>query len=389
MLDLNYKPLEVVDTRGMSNDKWLDYRTTGIGGSDVAAIYEVSGWTTKRALYYSKMKLSKSEPGNPYTLAFGHQVEPFLATWFVDATETCQNCDDGAPVSQKYKAWLERKMGVKIQKIFCYKDTIMYRHPLFPFMQANLDYRIRIITDTGEVKEGIFECKTTSYHIGPEKWGEQFETKVPLEYELQCRHYMSVMNLDFVIIACCWGSTESDYRVRYLQRDLDFEEEIIAHEKDFWENNVLKKSPPPLSLEHSEKELEAFHSYKIADRIKSGEVQEIDNSEKKLNDAIELYLSAMDKKTALEKAAEVQEKQMNIAKLQILECLADKIDESKKSVEFAVKENGDIQTVIKNNRIDKEGFKTNSFREDYPELYKKYSYPISYRVFKVKDVSCQ
>lgn len=197
------------------------------------------------------------------------------------------------------------------------------------------------------------------------------------------------MNLDFVIIACCWGSTESDYRVRYLQRDLDFEEEIIAHEKDFWENNVLKKSPPPLSLEHSEKELEAFHSYKIADRIKSGEVQEIDNSEKKLNDAIEHYLSAMDKKTALEKAAEVQEKQMNIAKLQILECLADKIDESKKSVEFAVKENGDIQTVIKNNRIDKEGFKTNSFREDYPELYKKYSYPISYRVFKVKDVSCQ
>ena len=80
---------------------------------------------------------------------------------------------------------------------------------------------------------------------------------------------------------------------------------------------------------------------------------------------------------------------MNIAKLQILECLADKIDESKKSVEFAVKENGNIQTVIKNNRVDKEGFKTNSFREDYPELYKKYSYPISYRVFKVKDVSCQ
>ena len=65
MLDLNYKPLEVVDTQGMPNDKWLDYRTTGIGGSDVAAIYEVSGWTTKRALYYSKMKLSKSEPGNP------------------------------------------------------------------------------------------------------------------------------------------------------------------------------------------------------------------------------------------------------------------------------------------------------------------------------------
>ena len=271
----NYSPVQVVDTEGMANDVWLKYRTTGIGGSDVAAIYEVSGWTTKRALYYAKVGLEKGDASNPYTLDFGHAVEPFVAAWF-------QKCWE-----EKYKDWLEKKMGIKIDTIMIYKDTMMYQHPKYPFMQANLDYRIRVYDVNGNTYEGIFECKTTSYHIGEEKWANE---QVPPDYEYQCRHYMSIMNLDFCIIAALWGNNVNDYVVRYISRDHDIEEEIIEMEEDFWYNNVLAKNPPPLSVIHAEQEMEAFKSYSIADRIKRGEMTELEPSDDAVLNAAKRYL---------------------------------------------------------------------------------------------------
>ena len=369
MLDLNYKPIEVVETEGMPYEDWLKYRTTGIGGSDVAAIYEVSGWTTKRALYYAKIGLTKNEPANAYTLDFGHWVEPFVAQWFQHEQE-------------KYKSWLEKRMDIKIASLVIYKDTMMYRHPLHPCMQANLDYRCQITTDKGDVLEGIFECKTTSWHIGTEKWNDD---KVPYEYELQCRHYMSVMNLDFTIIGCLWGNNETDYRVRLIKRDYDIEEEIISMEEDFWENNVLAHNPPPLNEKHAEQEADAFKAYSIADRIKSGELAELDTSDEVMAKSIKAYISAQERRDSLKKAADVEEDKMILAKTKMFECLADKMDESQKKQNF-IFDNKGSSFIIKNNRIDKSGFNTSAFKEDYPELYEKYKTTSSYRKFSVEEV---
>lgn len=370
MLNLNYEPKEVVETEGMPYDEWLKYRTTGIGGSDVSAIYEVSGWTTKRALYYAKRGLEKQSASNQYTLDFGHFVEPFVAQWFKAKWE------------EKYKSWLEKRLGVKIKNLVLYKDTMMYQHPLFPFMQANLDYRCHIVTTSGKTLEGVFECKTTSWHIGAEKWENE---KVPLEYELQCRHYMSVMNLDFTIIACLWGNNENDYRVRVVKRDLELEEEMIYTEKDFWENNVLAENPPELSVVHASQEEEAFKSYKIADRIKSGELKEIDTSDEVLKKAIKNYLSAQEKRIALNSALSSQEDEMTKAKTEILTCLAEKTDDTQKKQSFIFDKEGEA-AIIKNNRIDKQGFDTNRFKEDYPDLYSQYKKVTSYRKFSVEEI---
>lgn len=369
MLDLNYKPIEVVETEGMPYEDWLKYRTTGIGGSDVAAIYEVSGWTTKRALYYAKIGLEKDGPSNQFTLDFGHWVEPFVAQWFQHEQE-------------KYKKWLEKRMNIKIASLVIYKDTMMYRHPLYPWMQANLDYRCQITTDKGDVLEGIFECKTTSWHIGTEKWNDD---KVPYEYELQCRHYMSVMNLDFTIIGCLWGNNENDYRVRLITRDYDIEEEMISVEKDFWNNNVLANNPPPLNEKHAAQESEAFKAYSIADRIKSGELAELDTSDEAMAKSIKAYISAQERRDSLKNAATAEEDKMSLAKIKIFECLADKMDESQKKQNF-IFDNKSSSFIIKNNRIDKSGFNTSAFKEDYPELYEKYKTTSSYRKFSVEEV---
>ena len=58
---------------------------------------------------------------------------------------------------------------------------------------------------------------------------------------------MAVTNIDKVYFCCLYGNTEDEVIIRSIERDLNYEELIIAFEEDFWVNNVLKKVPPPYS----------------------------------------------------------------------------------------------------------------------------------------------
>ena len=55
---------------------------------------------------------------------------------------------------------------------------------------------------------------------------------------------MAVMNLDFAYIACLWGNNENDFAYRYVERDLEFEDEIIEAEQYFWEEYIEKHVEP-------------------------------------------------------------------------------------------------------------------------------------------------
>jgi len=50
-----------------------------------------------------------------------------------------------------------------------------------------------------------------------------------------------VMNLDFAYIACLWVNSENDFAYRYVERDLEFEDEIIEAEQYFWEEYIEKR----------------------------------------------------------------------------------------------------------------------------------------------------
>ena len=118
-----------------------------------------------------------------------------------------------------------------------YQIQKMFRHPLYPFMQADVDYFIE--TDDG--RHGILECKTSH----PNNKGKWADDCIPYNYELQCRHYMAVMNLDFVWIACLFSNSEADFVKRYIERDLDLEEDLIQNEQHFWEDCVQAGVEPP------------------------------------------------------------------------------------------------------------------------------------------------
>ena len=56
---------------------------------------------------------------------------------------------------------------------------------------------------------------------------------------------MAVMNLDRVYYCCLYGNNEDEAIVRHIDRDMAYEAELIALERDFWHENVLARIPPP------------------------------------------------------------------------------------------------------------------------------------------------
>ncbi len=208
-----YTPLVVVSTEGLSEEEWLDYRRLGIGGSDAAIVFGVSPFATARDLYYDKLNIFSFGDNSIDWVRkeMGHLLEDLVAKIFRQKTD--------------YRIYQIKKM---------------FRHPLYPYMQADVDYFIELPNG----KTAILEIKTTNYNA-KDKWWANGKEVVPVNYELQGRHYMCVMNVDEVYYCCLYGNTEDEVIIRHITRDYDYEDEIIAVEGEFWNEYVLRRVPPP------------------------------------------------------------------------------------------------------------------------------------------------
>lgn len=153
-----YVPAVLVDTDGLPEETWLEYRRKGIGGSDAAAILGVSPFATARDLYYDKLNLVGYEDRESNWVAkkVGHLLEDLVAEIF------------------------HVKTGYRI-----YQIKKMFYHPLHSFMLADIDYFI----DLPNGKRAILEIKTTHYQA-KDHWWRDGEEVVPINYEVQGRHYL-------------------------------------------------------------------------------------------------------------------------------------------------------------------------------------------------------
>lgn len=199
---------------GPSGKEWLEYRRRGIGGSDAAAILGISPFATARDLYYDKLKIVPFDDSESNWVAkkMGHLLEDLVAEIF------------------------HVKTGYRI-----YQIKKMFYHPVHTFMLADIDYFVELPGG----RTAILEIKTTNYNAKDHWWSEGGQEIVPLNYEAQGRHYMAVMNVDEVFYCCLYGNNEDEVIIRHIDRDRDYEEELIALERDFWENHILTGTPPP------------------------------------------------------------------------------------------------------------------------------------------------
>lgn len=209
---LSYEPLVFVDTTNLTEEEWLEYRRQGIGGSDAAAVLGVSPFATARDLFYDKLKIV-----------------------------TCEDFEDN---------WVQKKIGHLLEELVAeifhvrtgyqvYQIKKMFQHPKYPFMLADIDYFVTL--PNGET--AILEIKTTNYNA-IDHWWDNGKEIVPVYYEAQGRHYMAVMNLNHVFYCCLYGNSEQESIIRHIERDPEYEEELIALESEFWNGHILTRQPP-------------------------------------------------------------------------------------------------------------------------------------------------
>lgn len=279
-LYLNYEPEVLVSTEGLTNEHWLEYRRLGIGGSDAAAVMGLSPFCTIRDLYYDKcgiQEIMDEEESNWVAKKVGHRLEDLVAEIF------------------------SVKTGLRV-----YPVRKMFRHTLFPFMLADVDFFI----DFGNGRTGILECKTTNYNC-QNKWAND---SVPVNYEYQGRHYMAVMNLDEVYFACLYGNNENEFIIRHMERDLDIEEDLIAEEANFWNEYVQKKIEPPY-IEKPDLVLESIRKH-YGPAEKDSDTVILSPTHLK---SVKKYLSCKGQKAEAEKEVKRLEEEMKKSYLDIVE----------------------------------------------------------------------
>jgi putative phage-type endonuclease len=191
----------------MNRDEFLRERMTGIGGSDAAAVLNLSQRKTVLDVYLEKRG----------------ELAPFVDN---DATRWGQLLEPA--VRQEYA---ERTGRIVTQ------PSRMLRHEKWPFVIGHPD---GLIPDAQRGYEG----KTARTDKG---WGEPGTDQVPEDYVLQVQHYMLLTELPVFDIVVLIGG--QDFRMYEVPADRELQELLLDAEHDVWQR-VQRGEPPEPTWEH-------------------------------------------------------------------------------------------------------------------------------------------
>lgn len=202
------------------SNEWLEFRKSGIGGSEAAAILGLSPWKSNIELWEEKTgKADPKDVSNNLAVEYGKKAEEHLTALFrLDHPE----------------------LRVESPKDYVYKRGFMF---------ASLDGEL---TDE-KGRQGILEIKTTEIFASMAK--EKWKDKVPDNYFWQVIHYMIVTDAKFAILSAQLKSTDNSGDLYKRTMEYRFERSelmqemkyLYLKEKEFWDY-VQKGIRPPLIL---------------------------------------------------------------------------------------------------------------------------------------------
>ncbi|CAG9265713.1 Phage-related protein predicted endonuclease-like protein [Burkholderia diffusa] len=199
----------------MDNKSWLAERRRGIGGSDASAALGQSRYKTRFQLYQEKAGLlepASIDPEAAERIAFGKAMEAVIADQYA------------------------HRYGVKLRR-----HLRIAHHRRYPWMLASFDRTI-----DGR-REGL-ECKNVDTMVyRSNEWGDPEGDLIPVEYLLQCHHYLAVSGYDVWHLAACVGGNR--LVVYHVEKDDEMIDMLIDGERRFW-MHVETREPPPLDYQH-------------------------------------------------------------------------------------------------------------------------------------------
>ena len=194
--------------RCKDEQEWLEQRKKGVGGSDVAVILGLSKFKNPIELYLEKTgRVEAPDISDKPAVQWGNILEPV--------------------VGEKYK---EEHPEHIVKRVNAVASSITR-----PWAQASLDYEV-----FDGKSWGILEIKTAGLRVADD-WAEG----IPLYYQTQITHYMSVLDRDYAIVAVLIGG--NDYREYRIERDEDDIKVVNAAVDKFWNENVKADVPPKTS----------------------------------------------------------------------------------------------------------------------------------------------
>ncbi len=181
-------------------EEWLEQRTVGIGGSDVASVLGISPFKSRLQLWHEKVAkdVSNKEKKNfsieeELIMEIGTALEPIIADKY----------------AQKTGRILEKRP--------------MKVHPEYPFIIGNIDREI-VGDDRGP---GILEIKTKG------AWVDWKGDDIPPYYMAQVQHYLSIYDYEWAGFAILDLGTRKITNID-IERDDKQIANIIDEEKKFW-----------------------------------------------------------------------------------------------------------------------------------------------------------
>jgi putative phage-type endonuclease len=305
-------------TKDMTEIEWLKSRQQGIGGSDAGAILGINNYKSPLDVYIDKTQEIVKNDEQSEAAYWGTILEPNVARRFSEKT------------------------GKKVRRRNAILQSVEH-----PFMTANLDREI-----VGE--KALLECKTANIFLSS-SWESE---EIPASYLAQVMHYLAVTGDEKAYIAVLIGGQKFVYKE--VARDDELINLIVTKEKDFWENNILKRVPPKLDGS------DAAERY-LKERFKESSPGTVVNLKSEYKGKIKDYIEI--KNTI--KSLELQAKEIeNNIKLEMGEA------------EIGYAPDYEINwKSITSNRFDSKRFKA-----EYPELFKQYLNTSSYRKFNIKEV---
>lgn len=197
-----FEAIRVVDG---DRKAWLDVRRQGVGGSDVAAIMGLSRWKGAYSLWAEKTGLMVPDDiSDRPAVEWGNRLEPLVAEKYRDV----------------HPDRTVRRVNAVLRSI------------KRPWAQASLDYEVR----DPELGWGVLEIKTAGLRSSRE-----WEDGVPVFYQTQVTHYLSVTGRSFADVAVLIGG--SDWREYRIMRDEDDIRAVDSAVDRFW-RMVEERTPP-------------------------------------------------------------------------------------------------------------------------------------------------
>lgn len=233
-------------------------RSKFIGGSDAAAVCNMSPWATQLDIYFKKTGTHPPtgawrDQGKEKMFRRGKRAEPHAIDMAIE------------------------DLGIKVTKRSTPTEKNYHLDPEHPFLAAEIDFEWEVTPEVaaryelpddlvGTIQNG--EVKSV-HPFAAGKFGEEETDEIPVEYGIQGMHGLMVTGrkLTMFLVLTGWD----DLSIYWIRRDDTIIANLRKVEVKFWNENVLAGVPPdPVNLP------DVYHLFKRMGETKIAATPEIE-----------------------------------------------------------------------------------------------------------------